>query len=136
MELKERIDAVLASTGLSAAAFAKRLGVKTTQTIYDLTSGKTRTLSSDVLTKIASCFPQFSVEWLMTGEGEMFRPSISQKVEGCENMFSTTGNVSGIPADIYRQALDEIAAQRRLVEKRDEQIDRLLTIIETRNTDK
>ena len=62
--------------------------------------------------------------------------SISQKVEGCENMFSTTGNVSGIPADIYRQALDEIAAQRRLVEKRDEQIDRLLTIIETRNTDK
>mgnify|MGYP004443692871 FL=1 len=51
-------------------------------------------------------------------------------------MFSTTGNVSGIPADIYRQALDEIAAQRRLVEKRDEQIDRLLTIIETRNTDK
>ena len=43
----------------------------------------------------------------------------------------------------FNAALAEIAEQRKLVErslsllaKRDEQIDRLLTIIETRNTDK
>lgn len=57
--------------------------------------------------------------------------SISQKVKGRENLFSATGNVSGgVPADIHRQVLDEISAQRRLVEKRDEQIDRLLSMLE------
>ena len=60
--------------------------------------------------------------------------SISQKVKGNENLFSATGNVSGVPTDIHKQALDEISAQRRLVEKRDEQIDRLLSLLEKLKT--
>ena len=75
MELKDRISATLDYADLSASAFAKKIGVKTTQAIYDLLSGKTRTLSSDILNKVVSCYPMLSVEWLMTGEGDMIKPS-------------------------------------------------------------
>ena len=136
MELKERIEAVLTYTNLSASAFAKEIGVRTKQTIYDLTSGKTRTLSADVLGKIQSCYPSISVEWLMTGNGEMLRDSVSQtsfgdnspNVKGDNNQF---GGQAALDA-----TLAEMAEQRklfeRLLEKKDSQIDRLLTILETK----
>ena len=54
MELKDRISATLDYADLSASAFAKKIGVKTTQAIYDLLSGKTRTLSSDKFNKVVS----------------------------------------------------------------------------------
>lgn len=139
MELKERIEAILALADLSASAFAKKIGVRTPQTIYDLTSGKTRTLSPDVLSKITSCYPSLSVEWLMTGEGEMLRPSISQKVDGSENYFSATGNVSGgVSMEVHQKMLDEISAMRKTFEdalaRKDEQISRLLCMLERLNS--
>ena len=137
MELKERISAVLKYADLSASAFAKKIGVKTTQAIYDLLSGKTKTLSTDILNKITACFSTLSVEWLVTGEGEMFKPAVQQSSNGdfSPNIYGDKNQVN-TPAEFSR-FIDELAAQRRiseraldLLEKRDAQIDRLLSIIE------
>ena len=110
MELKDRISATLDYADLSASAFAKKIGVKTTQAIYDLLSGKTRTLSSDILNKVVSCYPMLSVEWLMTGEGDMIKPSVQQTSYG-----DHSPNVNGDGNHFGGCALAEIAAQRELV---------------------
>lgn len=73
----------------------------------------------------------FSEEWLLRGEGEMMRQPITQTVNGDGNT-SVAGNGNHVNSDLGR-ALDEIAAQRRVTEKAQEQIDRLLSIIENMN---
>lgn len=137
MELKDRISATIEYADLTASAFAKKIGVKTTQAIYDLLSGKTRTLSSDILNKIASCYPTLSVEWLMTGEGEMLKPNVQQTSSGdfSPNVVGDKNNVNNVQH--FARFIDELAAQRRIsertldmLERRDSQIDRLISLLE------
>lgn len=73
----------------------------------------------------------FSESWLLRGEGDMLNPSITQTVSGDGNT-SVAGNGNHVNSDLGK-ALDEIAAQRRVTEKAQEQIDRLLSIIEKMN---
>lgn len=140
MELKDRINAVLSYTQLNASAFAKTIGVKTTQAVYDLLAGKTKTLSSDILTKIVSCYPALSVEWLVTGEGEMIKPSVQQISHGehSPNLYGSNNNVGD--AQAFERVLAELAEERKLVartlamlEKRDAQIDRLISLLENKS---
>lgn len=138
MELKERITAVLSYAELSASAFAKKIGAKTTQAIYDLISGKTKTLSPDILNKVISCYPDLSIEWLVRGDGEMLKPGVQQISYGdmSPNLNGKGNSVNFVTEDL-KIFVEELSAQRRisertlsLLEKRDEQIDRLITIIE------
>lgn len=138
MELKERITAVLSYAELSASAFAKKIGAKTTQAIYDLISGKTKTLSPDILNKVVSCYPDLSIEWLVRGEGEMLKPSVQQITYGdmSPNLNGKGNSVNFVTEDL-KIFVEELSAQRRisertltLLEKKDEQIDRLISIIE------
>ena len=70
----------------------------------------------------------FSDEWLVSGEGEMLAPSISQTVTGDGNT-SVAGNGNHVNSETAR-FLDELAAQRRLTEEVVAQNGRLLSIIE------
>lgn len=118
MNLNERISFILEHEHLSAAAFAKRIGAKTTQSIYDILSGKTKSLSQDMLNKIVSCFPGYSSAWLLAGEGSMFIGNIQRNENG--------DNFQGDGITINKTNEGFIS----LLQKKDEQIDRLLTIIE------
>ena len=138
MELKERITAVLSYAELSASAFAKKIGAKTTQAIYDLISGKTKTLSPDILNKVVSCYPDLSIEWLVRGEGEMLKTGVQQISYGdmSPNLNGKGNSVNFVTEDL-KIFVEELSAQRRiserkltLLEKKDEQIDRLISIIE------
>lgn len=138
MELKERITAVLSYAELSASAFAKKIGAKTTQAIYDLISGKTKTLSPDILNKVISCYPDLSIEWLVRGDGEMLKPGVQQISYGdmSPNLNGKGNSVNFVTEDL-KIFVEELSAQRRisertltLLEKKDEQIDRLISIIE------
>ena len=138
MELKERITAVLSYAELSASAFAKKIGAKTTQAIYDLISGKTKTLSPDILNKVLSCYPDLSIEWLVRGDGEMLKPGVQQISYGdmSPNLNGKGNSVNFVTEDL-KIFVEELSAQRRisertltLLEKKDEQIDRLISIIE------
>lgn len=94
--------------------------------------------------KITSCFPEVNPVWLLTGEGSMLKSSISQTANGDHNT-QVAGNANHVNnSSTLDKALDEISQQRQLVEKSheltanaqrhtdkaQEQIDRLLAIIE------
>lgn len=91
-------------------------------------------LTDSFLTRFNTSFGDiFNMEWLIKGHGEMLAPNIHQKING-DNNTQVAGNNNQInsPATLDK-AIDEIAAQRRIVEKSQEQIDRLLSIIENMN---
>lgn len=96
--------------------------------------GQARTGKSDIGTgtvaKILKTYQDISRVWLLTGEGDMLQQPVSQKASGGHNT-QIAGNGNNVnSASTLDKALDEIAEQRKLVSKSQEQIDRLLSIIE------
>ena len=65
-----RIDNIIRKVNLNAAQFAKSIGVHPTQ-IYDLQTGKTKSISQSMADKILAVYPCFNRLWLLTGEGSM-----------------------------------------------------------------
>ena len=64
------INYILEKEIVKAATFAKAIGVNPTQ-IYDLISGKTKSITDSIAGKILSVYPNYNRIWLLTGEGEM-----------------------------------------------------------------
>jgi hypothetical protein len=130
MELQDRIQMLLDYSSLNIPKFANLVGFKTPQAVRELLNGRTKTLSDAAKMKLLVAFPQVDETWLMTGEGEMLRAGYTQNVTESEN-FTQTGNVTvhGDSAALLK-VLDELSAQRKLTEKAQEQIDRLISIIE------
>ncbi len=88
-----------------------------------------QSITPDKLRKIALYYPELNTGWLMTGEGEMLKSPV-QEIKGDNNtQVIGDGNHVSTPSTLDK-ALDEIAAQRRLVEKSQEQIDRLIGVLE------
>lgn len=71
MKPDEKLNKILEYLGLNASEFASKIGAKTNQAIYDILKGRTKTLSSSMIDKISSCYPEINRIWLLTGEGEM-----------------------------------------------------------------
>jgi hypothetical protein len=123
--VKQRLSEFITSLNIAPSRFEKECG---------LSNGYLRQLrkepSRDKIESIIAKFPQLSVEWLLNGEGEMLRAGYTQNVTESEN-FTQTGNVTvhGDSAALLK-VLDELSAQRKLTEKAQEQIDRLISIIE------
>lgn len=65
-----KVDEILSELNIKASRFAKNIGVHPTQ-IYDLQSGKTKSITPAMADKILAAYPQFSRLWLLLGEGEM-----------------------------------------------------------------
>lgn len=71
MEAKDRMKSILEHYGLNVPAFAEKTGIKTGQRVYDIMSGKTKSISIGMVDKITSCFPNINKAWLLTGDGSM-----------------------------------------------------------------
>lgn len=67
----QRVIDVLAYSGLSKSAFAKKINMEQT-TVNNQLIGK-RSVSIDLVTNILKCFDQISSDWLLTGEGSMLK---------------------------------------------------------------
>lgn len=103
-------------SGLSNGAFAK-LSDNTRQSTID---------------RISTAFPELNINWLLTGEGDMTKPI--QQVGDISNSNVSGVNVSGteihINPNAYDTLLQIVERNQRTTEKFQEQIDRLITIIE------
>lgn len=87
---------------------------------------------SDKLNNVLSEFPDLNREWLLYGEGEMLRSTITQKVgdiHGDAQGVNVNGSVTITGASVDK-FLEEIAAQRRMTERYMGQMDRLITVYE------
>ena len=125
MNTKERLLKFIEEAGITVAEFERKCS---------LSKGYIRKLKgsvgSDKIEDIIRAYPQLNRVWLLSGEGEMLNPApgITQHQNG------GTGNSQSITfgqSDVSR-FLDEIAAQRKMTEKAQEQIDRLLTLLENK----
>ena len=68
-----------------------------------------------------------SPNWLLTGDGEMMKPSIFQNNQNGDNINGQSVTVNKTETDKLLEALN---ACHELLRKKDEQIDRLLTLLE------
>ena len=78
--------------------------------------------STEKTNKILECYPILNRIWLLTGEGPMLN----------DGTTITQSNVNGdnnVNTDL-KNAINEIGEQRKITAKAQEQIDRLLAIIE------
>nr|DAT61920.1 MAG TPA: Regulatory protein [Caudoviricetes sp.] len=68
-----------------------------------------------------------SPSWLLTGEGEMMKPSVFQNNQNGDNINGQSVTVNKSETDKF---IDTIKECHELLRKKDEQIDRLLTLLE------
>lgn len=118
------------SLGLSQVQLSNEVGLAQGY-ISELEKGK-KQVTDEVVTKLRSRYGEDVVEqWMQE------IPAVQQTVEGENNNFSGTGdvtvqNVDSIPLEAFNKMLAEIAEQRKIVSKSQEQIDRLLNLLESK----
>lgn len=115
MEVKDRIKAILEHYNLTVSEFVVKAKIKTGQAVYDLLSGKTKSISMSMENKILSCFQDLDKVWLLTGEGKMFRDdiSISQKVYGDNNHVA--GRDLNISSQDVNKLIDTVNKQQETI---------------------
>lgn len=132
----ERFDKYMTFKGLNDNKVTVDLGLS------NGTIGKSRKdgrdLSDRVIEQILNFYTDLNKVWLLTGEGEMLNKKIYQEAKG-DNNTQVAGNGNNVNVTTT-SLLEELAAQRKLTEKAQEQlskaqeqIDRLLSIIEKLN---
>ncbi len=111
----------------SQKAFGGLMGYSNESSFSQILNGKVKE-PKDFIGKLKSNIPGLNDGWIETGEGEMIIK------EGGQNNNHITGdnnNWSNVNTDsALLRAIDEIGEQRKLVAKAQEQIDRLISIIE------
>lgn len=79
--------------------------------------------------KIKALEPRLNTDWLLTGEGEMLKGGTIQQAGDNATQVQGMNNHVSSPR-VLEMAMQEIAEQRKLVAKSQEQIDRLITLLE------
>ena len=82
---QNKINLILDHVGIKARTFAKHVGVKY-QRILDIQNGKVKNISAEVASRIIDVYPQFNIEWLLTGEGEMLNSETKEPNSNEEDM--------------------------------------------------
>lgn len=140
MSIKKRLDLVIKELRLSGRGFEKEVGWAN-GSYSSIGDG----VGADKLNKIFFKFPQISVEWLLTGEGEMMKKSAGMNLEesgaifaGLEGMVDPNDplNRDDMKTILFQMA-NIVAAQQQDIsrvaqelERNGKRTDRILQIIE------
>ena len=90
MDVKKRLELIIKELGVSGREFAKECELSNFSSIGDRSG-------IDVLKKILVRFPQFSADWLITGDGEMLKEDKSNiDIEKTKDDFSVSDLVKAI----------------------------------------
>lgn len=126
----QRINEFITKTGISILSLSKTFGVVQT-TLNRQIKGEAQ-LSSNTIEAILHNYPNLSAEWLMRGEGTMEK--VEQQIGDINNSSAIGNNVNGSGNNISHNDLSGMVEIQKeyqaMIKKRDEQIDRLLDIIE------
>lgn len=126
MNVNSRITQFVSAKGLSIAEFERICG---------LSNGYVRKVKDSLgkrgLSDILSKFPDLNVDWLLTGEGEMLVDSSSNIANSDRHGTSVAGNGNNVNAtSALEKALEGLLEQQKITVKAQEQIDRLLALLE------
>ena len=86
-------------------------------------------LGAEKLSQISAVFPEIDTQWLITGEGNMIKAHIIQKNQSGDNINGQSVTVNKTEAE---KLLEVISSYQEIIRKKDEQIDRLLEIINSK----
>ena len=73
MDAKERLACVLQDLDVKAPTLAKSLDGVSYQNLLDVQTGRVRSISNKVATAIVAKYPQYDLQWLLTGDGSMLK---------------------------------------------------------------
>lgn len=91
MEIKDRIKQIIEELGVKTASFEKTIGVANSYL------RNVKNVSAETCKSIIEVYPQISLEWLITGNGEMFSDKINaEKVKIELTAKSGNGRASSI----------------------------------------
>ena len=106
MDISDRMSALLAALNMTPYQLAKELGYKAPEKIYTIINRKSKP-GFDTLTDIFTRFPELSSEWLMRGEGEMFKKAADETAKETSQSASlsiqATTDVAGATPEGYWQ---------------------------------
>lgn len=114
--VKERTIEFVKSQKITMKEFETKCGLST-----GYVTSMRKGYGADKLNNVLKAFPQLNRDWLLYGEGSMLSASEPDSISA-----SSSTDISAV----LNKAMDEIAAQRRLTEKSQQQIDRLLSLLE------
>ena len=124
---KHHLEELFAYLETNTKRFSETLEIDPTR-IYNILHGKNK-VSSSLAKLITSKYKDVNFEWLRTGKEPMLKNN-RQKSENT-NCSGVVGNISGKDLNINDSTI--ISGLIRTIEKRDEQMDRLISIIEQLN---
>ena len=126
MSIKERVYAFIEFKGISVKKFEELCGLSN-----GYISSMRKGFGEDKLNNVLTMFPDLSRDWLIYGEGEMTNSTITQNNQSGDNINGLSVTVNKTDNDkTERDYLDIIKMQAEQLSKSQEQIDRLLSIIE------
>lgn len=68
---KDILDELLRFLEMTPYEFSKKIGYDRPQVIYDIQSGKTKSISKTLIKRIIDVYPDFNTSWLLSGDGEI-----------------------------------------------------------------
>jgi len=109
--MTERLKLIIDHLGLSVLAFAKSIDASQ-QMLFNYTKGRTPSL--EVIQKILTVYPQFNVEWLVLGKGEMLRnEAISKQNDNNNTTIEQLLEQLTKKDKLINHILDELSEQRK-----------------------
>lgn len=121
MTIKERTYLFIEYKGITVKKFEELCGLSN-----GYISSMRKGFGSDKLNNVLTMFPELNREWLLYGEGEMLNPKVIQNNQNGDNIQGHSVTVNKTEKDY----LEIIKRQSEQLSKSQEQIDRLLSIIE------
>ena len=108
MQGSEKINEILLNLGIKAPTFARRIGVKY-QRILDIQSGKVKKISGELANYIINTYPQFDINWLLTGEGSMLKNTDQPVSQGGEDATLSEADLNN--SNTMKKYLDQVLRQ-------------------------
>ncbi len=99
-----RLESVIAWAGMTTNSFARHIGLLRAENLYQIKSGKNG-ISRNLAARVVAAFPEVSVGWLLSGEGEMFSSadSLNRKIpfyEG-DGVWQNLQNLESVEPSSY-----------------------------------
>lgn len=115
MEIRTRISDFITGQKLSVRAFGMVCGIH--QATLDKQLKGLRDVSLETVIKICTAFPNLSTEWLMRGEGPMYKSEITnQNDERINKLIATIGEMQSIVSE-KQKVIDDLMAENEKLKK-------------------
>lgn len=125
------VHEILTYTGMNAKAFSDSIGKDRPQWLYNVLNPETPTgLSSRMVDMICETYPEFSRSYLLTGEGALLKADKAENIQQNINSSHITQNGNVEASANMDKLINVLAEQSQQVTKAQEQIDRLITLLE------